>query len=75
MKQYRMSIRCYYPGYGNYTTHYRRLGLNEIELWIQAYQYTHPECEAMTIKIYTKEDEQRENEEPGGGSDLLQPSD
>lgn len=36
MKDYRLSIRCYYPGKGNYTHHMQTLPLKDIGKWVEA---------------------------------------
>ena len=46
-----LSIRCYYPG-GNTTTHRQQLKLSDVPKWVEAYKFTHPECEAITIKLW-----------------------
>jgi len=46
-----MSIRCYYPS-GEPTSHYQKLKLTDIQKWIKAYQFTHPNCQAITVKIW-----------------------
>lgn len=71
MREYHMSIRCYFPGLGNYTAHYRDMALKDIKKWVEAYELTHPNCEAITVKIYLKEALKNEDEEQGGGSDIL----
>lgn len=48
---YDLSIRCYYPN-GNKTEHRQTMKLNEIPKWIEAYKFTHPLCESVTIKIW-----------------------
>lgn len=56
MKPYRMSIRCYFPGRGNYTHHMTELELKDVKKWVEAYEFTHPTAEAITIKIYLKQE-------------------
>ena len=52
MKQtYSLSIRCYYPN-GEPTTHYQDLKLSDIPKWIEAYKFTHPNCKAITVKVW-----------------------
>lgn len=76
MKDYHMSIRAYFPGLGNYCNHYVDMPLKDIKKWVEAYQFTHKNCEAITVKIYLKEvTPNATDEEQGRGSDLLQPGD
>ncbi len=63
MKEYHLSIRCYFEGYGNYTTHYRDMEFKDIKKWVEAYKLTHPTCKAITVKIYFEEAAQNEDEE------------
>lgn len=48
-KIYRVSFRCYYNG--NQTTHYQELTLKDIPKWVEAYKFTHPEVNAITVRI------------------------
>ena len=50
-KIFELSIRCYYPN-GNKTEHRQTMKLSEIPKWIEAYKFTHPQCESVTIKIW-----------------------
>lgn len=57
MKQeYGLSIRCYY-GPTTFTQHRQRLKLKDIEKWIAAYQFTHPDVVSITVKIWLKDNE------------------
>jgi hypothetical protein len=51
MKTYRLGIRCYFPGVGNYTHHMQEMPLKDIAKWVEAYQFTHPTVESFTIKM------------------------
>lgn len=62
-KVYHLSIRAYFPGLGNYTTHYQDMDLKDIKKWIEAYKFTHPNCQAITVKIYLEEAAINANEE------------
>ena len=46
-----ISMRCYYPN-GEPTTHRQPLKLSDIPKWIEAYQFTHPNCQAITTKVW-----------------------
>lgn len=46
-----ITFRCYYPN-GNKTDHRQEMKLTELKKWVESYFYTHPECEAITIKIW-----------------------
>lgn len=46
-----LSIRCYYPK-GEPTTHYQTMKLSDIPKWVEAYKFTHPNCTAITIKVW-----------------------
>lgn len=50
-QKFNLSIRCYYPN-EEPTTHYQELKLSDIPKWIEAYKFTHPNCEAITVKIW-----------------------
>ena len=57
MKTYRLSIRCYFPGVRNYTHHAQEMPLKDIAKWLEAYKFTHPTAENITMKIYLKDEE------------------
>ena len=46
-----ISFRCYYPN-GNKTNHKQDLKISEIPRWIDSYKFTHPDCQAITCKVY-----------------------
>lgn len=51
-KEYQMSIRCYFKGSDNKTQHYQTMPLKDIAKWVEAYQFTHPGVESITIKVW-----------------------
>ena len=57
MKNYQLSIRCYFPGLRNYTTHRQTMMLKEVPKWMEAYKFTHPQAEAITVKVWLKDEE------------------
>lgn len=54
---YDLSIRCYFPGSGNFTQHRQVMPLKDIPKWVEAYQFTHPNCESITIKIWLHDED------------------
>ncbi len=52
MKEYSVSFRCYYEGGTRHTQHRQTLPLADIPKWIDAYKFTHPYCEAVTVKVW-----------------------
>ena len=56
---YAMSIRCYFPGANNRTQHYPVMPLADIPKWIEAYQFTHPNAESITVKIWLKDEDKQ----------------
>lgn len=59
-KEYQMSIRCFFPGIDNKTQHYQVMPLKDISKWIEAYQFTHPNCESITVKVWLKDENKQE---------------
>ena len=57
MINYRLSIRCYFPGVQNYTHHIQAMPLKDITKWVEAYKFTHPTAESITVKIYLNNEE------------------
>lgn len=54
-RTYDISFRCYYRGAGNYTTHRQVMPLKNIPKWIEAYTFTHPNVESISVKIWFDE--------------------
>lgn len=46
-----LSFRCYYPD-GEPTNHRQQMKLADIPKWIEAYKFTHPNCIAVSVKIW-----------------------
>lgn len=53
-KTYDMNFRCYFPGMGNHTNHHCTMPLKDVERWIEAYRFTHPNVESITVKVWLK---------------------
>lgn len=53
---YGISFRCYFPDEGgvstHYSTHYQRIPLSDLPLWVEAYRFTHPNCLSVTAKVW-----------------------
>lgn len=60
-KEYAMSIRCYFQGANNRTQHYPVMPLRDIAKWVEAYQFTHPTAESISIKIWLKGKDEQED--------------
>lgn len=52
--RYELSFRCYFAP-GDYTQHYQTMPLKDIEKWVKAYRFTHPNVQSITVKIWVKE--------------------
>lgn len=46
-----MSFRCYYTD-GQPCNHYRELAMEDVGKWMDAYKFTHPNCVAITVKVW-----------------------
>lgn len=46
-----ISFHCHYEN-GEQTKHYQDLKLKDIPKWIEAYKFTHPNCIAVSFKIW-----------------------
>lgn len=55
-KVYGVSFRCYYEQ-GDKTQHYQTMPLRDIPKWIEAYQFTHPNVQSISVKIWTHDRE------------------
>lgn len=62
-KRYGMNFRCYFPGTGNHTNHHCTMPLKDVERWVEAYQFTHPNIESITVKVWLKDFESVETKE------------
>ena len=51
-----ISFRCFYPN-GEHTNHRQEMKLSDIAKWIEAYQFTHPDCNAITVKVWLNDTE------------------
>lgn len=47
-----VSFRCYYPS-GKPCCKVQEIALADIPKWIEAYLFTHPNCTAITVKVWT----------------------
>lgn len=56
---FNLSFRCYYPD-GEPTKHFQSLPLSDIPKWIDAYKFTHPNCQAITVKVWFGDLEKQE---------------
>lgn len=52
---YNISIRCFFTGRGNYTTHRQDMQLKDLPKWLETYIFTHPNVESITVKLWTKD--------------------
>ncbi len=51
-RSYQISFRCYYPERGGVTNHHQTMQLKDIPKWIEAYLFTHPAVQSITVKIW-----------------------
>lgn len=51
---YHTSFRCFFGG-GRYNQHNQLLRLEEIPRWLDAYMFTHPGVESISVKIWPKD--------------------
>ena len=52
-KAYQTSFRYYFGGSAdNLTKHRQELPLKDIPKWIEAYQFTHPTCKSISVKVW-----------------------
>lgn len=52
----KVSFYCYYAD-GHHCCHRQVLDLDDISLWIYCYKFTHPECTAISCKIWFDEED------------------
>lgn len=58
--EYSLSIRCYFGGDpSNFTQHYQTMKAKDIAKWIEAYRFTHPNVQAITVKLWFNEEESK----------------
>lgn len=50
--KYGISFRCFYGKPEDSTTHYREMELADGPRWIDAYQFTHPNVQSITVKVW-----------------------
>lgn len=56
---YNVSFRCFFPERGNFTNHHQTMALRDIEKWIEAYKFTHPNMMSITVKVWMKDGEEQ----------------
>ena len=61
MEKFDLSMRCYYSN-GAQTNHHQAMTLKEIPKWVEAYRFTHPNCEAISIKVWLHDEERSSGE-------------
>lgn len=54
MTEYKLSFLCNYPG-GHTTRHNQVMPLRDIKKWIEAYHYTHPAVESISVMVWLGE--------------------
>lgn len=60
MDRYLVSFRCYYPESIVYSHHIQELAPEEIEKWMEAYHFIHPNVAAITVRVlFTWKEEQK----------------
>lgn len=53
-----LSFRCQFAGgKDNYTQHYAQIPLKDIPKWIEAYEFTHPNVQSITVKYWPTDKE------------------
>lgn len=50
-----VNFRCFFTDGGS-NDHYRVLPLEAIPIWIEAYQYTHPEVRSISVKVWGRKE-------------------
>lgn len=50
--KYGISFRCYYEKPEDSTTHYREMELQDVPKWVEAYRFTHPCVQSITVKVW-----------------------
>ena len=49
--EFHFSFRCYYED-GKPNDKHQVLKLSDVPKWIDSYKFTHPNCKAITIKVW-----------------------
>lgn len=55
-RKYHLSIRCYFPDGGS-TQHHQVMPLSDVKRWVEAYSFTHPNVESITLKVWPNDKE------------------
>lgn len=56
-QKYHISFRCYYKD-GGQSNHHQTMKLSEIPKWLEAYHFTHPNVQSVTMKYWPNEPEE-----------------
>ncbi len=49
---FRITFHCFFPDDTTPVRKTQDLKLSEIPKWVEAYKFTHPNCEAVSIKVW-----------------------
>ena len=55
-----LSIRCFYSN-RNHTEHRQKMKLSDVSKWLEAYKFTHPNCQAVSVKVWFTDLERGKN--------------
>ncbi len=56
---YDITFHCFFPD-GGVTKHYQKLEISNIPKWIECYQFTHPNCKSISVKVWFSDVEKLE---------------
>lgn len=56
-RKYHISFRCYYDD-GGKTNHHQTMTLNEIPKWLEAYHFTHPHVQSISVRYWPNDEEE-----------------
>ena len=62
MKQFRVSFRVFFPGQSNIINHWQDMPLRDIPKWLNTYQFTHPNVESISVKVWFHDGEGEQDE-------------
>lgn len=56
-RKYHVSFRCYYDDRSK-TNHHQVMTLGEIPKWLEAYDFTHPKVQSITVRYWPNDPEE-----------------
>lgn len=55
-RKYHISFRCFFPD--GRTQHHQTMTLSDIPKWLEAYTFTHPNVQSISVRFWPQDEEE-----------------